>query len=189
MKGACEAVAVCACVCVLQGWRRRRLQCGGRRKGIKFRRWFLRIKWIDWIRMWACVVRRLRRSWMCLLCVCRGLFMMSRDCVVCFLHKRFEKGVTVVFLGIIDVINFKKLVYNSKSGVVEYVSLSEANDGRLWEQTLEDRAVLVDKLSEYHDGLAHHIISSESLDAVPPEHIVNAVKAATCSHVSYIIEN
>lgn len=89
------------------------------------------------------------------------------------------------FKGIIDIINLKKLVYNSKSNQVDYAALSEANDGRVWEETLKNRATLVDKLTEYNDTLANQVIASESLDAVPAEHIVSAVKTATCSHVSY----
>lgn len=65
------------------------------------------------------------------------------------------------------------------------MALSEANDGRVWEETLKNRAVLVDKLTEYNDALANQVIASESLDAVPVGHIVSAVKSATCSHVSY----
>lgn len=89
----------------------------------------------------------------------------------------------ISFLGIIDIINIQKIKCNDKNNI-EHIILSERNDGKTWEKALKDRAILVDKLSEFDDDLAHHIISCESLDAISKGHIVRAVRSATCSHVS-----
>lgn len=91
----------------------------------------------------------------------------------------------IFFLGIIDIINLKKISYN-KNNTVEHVALTEGNDGKNWEQALKARAVLVDKLSEHSDDLAHHIITAESLDGISPALIANAIRSATLSHVSHI---
>lgn len=88
------------------------------------------------------------------------------------------------FIGIIDLVSMEKLSWNESKNTIANKILSE-KDGAVWEQAMKKRLELVDKLSDVNDKLAEKILALDSLEKVPLEDLVPAIRLTTLEQVCY----
>ncbi|KAJ2938559.1 hypothetical protein O0L34_g13056 [Tuta absoluta] len=83
-------------------------------------------------------------------------------------------------IGLIDIVNLEEIIWTQGRGQ-NYVrrKLTEKEDGKIWENTLDSHRKLVDTLSAMDDTLAETIIQQESLDNIKGSEIESAVRRCT----------
>ena len=86
------------------------------------------------------------------------------------------------FVGVVDLVEMKKLTWNASNGVAVTVdALSSTSDPDLFEEAVHYRTKLIEQLADLDETIANYVLEDAKFDEISPRDIKVAVRKASLS--------
>ena len=100
-------------------------------------------------------------------------------------------GKEKTFSGIVDLVTLEQKVWNLKKAangtVIDTEKLDLSHEDNSTEMVLQERTSLIGQLAEYDDVIASHVLNDVSVEDIPTEDIIKALRNMTLKNQNAVI--